>query len=110
MFKLALRNIFRHKLRTLMTLAAISFGVAGLILSGGFVQDLFTQLAEAIIHSQFGHVQLYKQGYFTYGSRSPDKYQIDDPEKYQQLILKLPEVDDAMIRLNFSGLLNNGRT
>ena len=45
----ALRNIFRHRARSAATLAAISIGVASLILAGGFVKDIFIQLGEAII-------------------------------------------------------------
>lgn len=45
----ALRNVFRQRARSAGTLAAISLGVAGLILAGGFVQDVFVQLGEAVI-------------------------------------------------------------
>ena len=41
MLKLALRNVFRQKSHTIMTLAAITAGVAGLILAGGWVNDIF---------------------------------------------------------------------
>lgn len=110
MFKLALRNVFRQKVRTAMTLAAIIIGVVGLILSGGFVQDIFIQLGEAVIHSQSGHLQINRAGFFEQGSRSPDKYVIDDPAKVKATVAALPQVSDAMARLYFSGLLNNGRT
>jgi putative ABC transport system permease protein len=110
MFKLALRNIFRHRFRTSMTLAAIVFGVCGLVLSGGFVRDVFIQLAEALIHSQSGHLQIAPTGYFSYGSRSPERYVIDEPARLQAAIATMPEVEDVMMRVHFSGLLNNGRT
>ncbi len=110
MFKLALRNIFRHRFRTAMTLAVIVFGVAGLVLSGGFVRDIFVQLAEALIHSQSGHLQVSRTGYFSQGSRSPDKYLIADPERLRKQLVAIPEVDDVLTRVHFSGLLNNGRT
>ena len=58
MFRLALRNVVRHKLRTALTLAAIVSGVVGLVLSGGFVEDSLLQLREATIHSQLGHLQI----------------------------------------------------
>ena len=58
MFKLAIRNIFRHKVRTSLTLGAIMFGVMALTLSGGFIEDVFIQLREATIHSQLGHIQV----------------------------------------------------
>lgn len=110
MWKLALRNVFRHKARTGMTLLAIIAGVVGLILSGGFVQDIFVQLGEVLIHSQSGHMQVAKQGYFDKGARSPDKFLIMDPEPLRQKIKSVAGVDDVMGRLFFSGLLNNGRS
>jgi putative ABC transport system permease protein len=110
MWKLALRNVLRHKARTGMTLLAIVVGVASLILSGGFVQDIFRQLGEALIHSQSGHVQLSRSGYFERGARSPEKFLIADPEPLRKSIAALPGVDDVMGRVYFAGLLNNGRS
>lgn len=107
---LALRNVRRQRMRTAMTLAAIVFGVGGIILSGGFVQDIFVQLGEALIHSQTGHIQIARAGFFTQGSRKPAQYLIANPEELKARISHLPETDDAMARLNFSGLLTNGRS
>ena len=59
---LASRNIFRHGVRTMLTLFVIAAGVAGLILTGGFVEDALTHLREATIHSQLGHIQIYPHG------------------------------------------------
>ena len=110
MFKLALRNIFRQKTHTLMTLAAIIAGVTGIILAGGWVQDIYLQLGEALIHSQSGHLQVYRQGYYEAGSRSPERYLIEMPDLIKQRITEEEEVEQVMARLNFSGLLNNGRS
>ncbi|MFN4343265.1 MAG: ABC transporter permease [Azonexus sp.] len=110
MIKLAFRNIFRQRVRTAITLAAITFGVAGLILAGGFVRDIFFQLGEALIHSQSGHLQIVKSGFFTYGSRSPEKFLITAPQQLKQDVAKLPEVQEVLERVSFSGLLNNGKT
>lgn len=110
MLTLALRNVFRHKLRTGMTLAAIVFGVVGLILSGGFVQDMYYQLGESIIHSQSGHIQVSRAGFHARGTRSPEKFLIDQPDSVKQQLLMQPQVDDVMGRINFSGLISNGRS
>lgn len=109
LIKLALRNIFRQKVRTAMTLAAIIFGVSGLILSGGFVQDIFVQLGEAIIHSQTGHIQVFRKDFLEKGTRQPDRYLIDNPESVAQRIAQQPDVAEVASRLNFAGLLNNGK-
>jgi putative ABC transport system permease protein len=110
MLRLAIRNISRQKLRTAMTLTAIVFGVAGLVLSGGFVRDIFLQLGEALIHSQSGHIQIARTGFFTYGSRSPEKYVIEDADRLRSEIAAVVGVEDVLARAHLSGLLNNGKT
>ncbi|MEO6563498.1 MAG: ABC transporter permease [Nitrosospira sp.] len=110
MFKLALRNVLRQKIHTAMTLVAIVSGVAGLIVAGGWVNDIFVQLSEALIHSQTGHLQVYKAGFFAEGSRAPEKYLIRDPNTLKQRVAAEAGIDNVMARLNFSGLLNNGRS
>lgn len=110
MLKLAFRSVFRHKFRTGLTLAAIVFGVVGLVLVGGFVEDVFTQLRETTIHSQLGHVQIYRAGYTTLGRRDPYRYLIEDPQQVTDLLGDMPEVEDVLLRVGFSGLANNGRT
>ena len=53
LFKLALRNVVRQKMHTAMTLGAIVFGVAGLVLAGGWVNDIFFNWARrSFIRSQ----------------------------------------------------------
>ena len=110
MFRLALRNIIRKKTHTAMTLAAVVCGVVALILAGGWVNDIFVQLGEALIHSQSGHVQIYKQGFYAEGSRSPEKYLIANPEDLKKEIARDTKVDLVMARLNFAALLSNGRS
>ncbi len=90
LFKLALRNIFRQRIRSVVTLVAIVFGVTGLILSGGFVKDIFVQLGEAIIQSETGHVQVFREGFREKGSRQPDRYLIDDPAPLAARIANYP--------------------
>ena len=107
--RLAGRNLLRHKGRAASILAAVAFGTVGLTVSQGFVEDIFVQLGEAIVHSQTGHIQLAKGGYYTYGSHQPDKYLVADVEGDKLRIGSLPQVDDVMARLSFSGLLNNGK-
>lgn len=110
MFEFALRNLLGHKLRTGMTFGAVVFGVVSLVLSGGFIEDMFLKLREAVIHSQFGHIQINAQGFFEKGARAPDRFMIDDADRLKEKIARLPGVSDVMARVSFSGLLNTGRT
>src|SRR3569623_685712 len=110
MWTLAVRNLFRHRLRSGLTLAAVIFGVTGLMLSGGFVRDIFFQLGEGAIHAQLGHVQIVKKGYYDYGQSDPQRYMIDDVGAIEARVRAVPDVAETMRRVKFSGLLNNGRT
>ena len=108
--RLALRNLARQRVRTAVTLGAIAFGVAALILTGGFVRDIFIQLGEALIHSQTGHLQVASRGFFSGGARTPERYLIADPAPLRAQVAAEPGVADTLARLNFSGLLSNGRS
>jgi putative ABC transport system permease protein len=110
LLRLALRNLFRNRVRSMITLGAILFGVGGLILSGGFVRDIFLQLGEALIHSQSGHAQVGHEAVFTYGSRSPERYLLESPDRLRETIAAQADVKDVMARITFAGLLNNGKT
>lgn len=109
MLKLAFRNIFRNRPRTALTLAAIVTGVIAIIISGGFVEDIFVQLRESTIHSRIGHIQIFRQGYNEHGRREPARYIIDQPEQVIKAIASIEHIETVMTRINFSGLANNGR-
>lgn len=108
--RLAARNLGRNKTRSALSLAAIAVGVAALILSGGFVSDLIFRLGEVLIHSQSGHVQLARPGYFSSGSRSPGRHLIAEADAQAAQLAKLPQVKALMRRVGFSALLGNGRS
>ena len=109
MLSLALRNLFRHKSRTALSLAAVIFGVVSVILSGGFIEDVFVQLKESTIHSRLGHMQVYAADYYELGRREPFAHMIREPDEVGARVATLPHVSAVMQRLQFSGLLNNGR-
>lgn len=109
MLKLAFRNIFRNPLRTALTLAAIITGVVTIIISGGFIEDVFVQLRESTIHSHLGHIQVFQHGYQEYGRREPSRYMVRQPDNVIDAISHIPHVQAVMARVNFSSLAHNGR-
>jgi putative ABC transport system permease protein len=108
-FKVAFRNIFRQRSRTALTLAAISLGVTSLVLSGGFVADILLQLRETTIHSQLGHLQIYRRGQFASGGHHPFDFLIENPAAIERIVDAVPGVIARAARLNFSGLISNRR-
>ena len=109
MLRLASRNIVRQGVRTALTLAAIALGVASVVLTGGFVEDILLQLREATIRSQLGHLQVYKRGRFESGDHRPFDFLIDKPQDVERVVDGLPGVVARAERLSFSGVIGNGR-
>ena len=106
--RLAVRNVFRNKVRSLITLAAIAFGCISLIAAGGFFEDTFLQMREGVIHSHLGHIQVYKKGYLEKGSARPFDYMIKNPDEIKKLISSIEHVKFVTPRITFSGLMSTG--
>ncbi len=109
-FKIALRNIFRNKRRTGLTLLAIVFGCVAIIIFGGFIQASYHGLRESTINSRYGHIQIFKTGYAEHHNKEPEKYLLS-PEAVQKvkvILAEIPGIQMITTRLEFSGLLSNG--
>src|SRR5260370_18659021 len=76
--KLAIRNVFRTRRRTLITLAAMAFGAAAIIVFGGVVNAIYWGVRESTIRSQVGHLQLYRKGFSEKGNLAPFDFLIGD--------------------------------
>src|SRR3569832_2687048 len=109
MLNLALRKQKRHKGRTALSLAAVGFCVVSVVLSGGFIEDVFFQLKENTIHSRLGQMQVYGAGHYEFGRREPFEHMVRQPADLSARIAALPQVSEVMQRLQISGLLNYGR-
>lgn len=106
---LALRNVIRHRGRTLLTLASIVFGVVALILSGGFIEDTVVEVGESMIHSNSGHLQVNRKGYAAQGAQNLNRFIIENPAELRTKLQGIAGVKDVLMRVGFSGLLNNGK-
>jgi len=63
--KLAARNLWRNKRRSLITAVAISFGLAMLVFASGFGDGAHGQMIEAGVRSMAGHVVVQGKGWQT---------------------------------------------
>ena len=105
---LALRNLSRHRKRTVIGLATISFGVIALLLAGGFIEWIFWGMREGAIQSRLGHIQITRPGYFQGGSADPFAYLLPEGSGGQAELASIPEVDVISQRLVFTGLISHG--
>lgn len=77
---IAWRNVLRHWRRSISTGIAISIGMSGLLLFGGYNVSIYYSLQTAFIRT-LGHLQIQHEKYLTYGLGDPTKYTITEYEK-----------------------------
>jgi putative ABC transport system permease protein len=108
MNRLALRNLFRHRVRSLVTIAAVAFSTIVLIVAAGFVQQIFADLRNDTIATGLGHLQITRPGFLERGAADPYAYLLPDSPGELNAIAALPHVTAVEQRLNFNGLLSHG--
>jgi len=107
-FVLAFRNIVRQRRRTLLSLAAVSFGVIALLLAGGFIEWIFWSMRENTVGSRIGHIQISRLGYQDAGTADPFHYLLPAQSPELTRLEKTRGVITVAPRLAFSGLVSHG--
>lgn len=107
---LALRNLRRNTKRTVVAIATVASGIVAFLLAGGFVNWIFDDMREATIHSQLGHLQIVRPGYFDKGIADPYAFLLPADSAELQQLEKISGVTSITPRLAFSGLASFGDT
>ncbi|HSA59914.1 MAG TPA: FtsX-like permease family protein [bacterium] len=101
---LALRNMFRNKKRSLITLAAVSFGLTALIFLRGFVFGAQAQMVQNITTSLTSDAQIVPAAleniYNTNGY-------IEDPEAIRRILRKDARIQDFAERVIAGGIVSS---
>ena len=87
---------------------AVAGGVASLILANGFIDWNLRFGRESTIHSQLGHIRVFKQGYLESGLANPFRYAMADDPKKIAIIESDPRVRALAPRLSVNGLISHG--
>ncbi|MDP2342763.1 MAG: ABC transporter permease [Deltaproteobacteria bacterium] len=106
--RLALRNLFRQRRRSLLTLAATGVGVTMILVGHGLTSSFIESLVDDIVQRRLG--QLVVRPKLPPGSA--DLMPLDpavDVDAVLPSILQTPGVTAAAPRIRFAGLITNGR-
>lgn len=85
-FRLATRNLRRNTRRTLVATLTVAFGIVAYLLAGGFIAWIFVQMQEGTIHSQLGHVEIVRPGYFEKGIADPYAFLLPERSPEQNIV------------------------
>lgn len=108
--RIALLNLQRNKRRTLVAILTVSGGVIALLLAGGFINWIFHDMREATIHSQLGHIQIIRPGYFEKGIADPYAFLLPQTSPELTQIENRAGLISITPRLAFSGLISHDET
>ncbi|HEY2989681.1 MAG TPA: FtsX-like permease family protein [Candidatus Binatia bacterium] len=106
--KLALRNISRHRTRTLISLSAIAFGVVALLLAGGFIEWIYWAIREAAIQTGLGHIQISRPGFRAAGFADPSAYLLASDAAELKTVRSAPGAVVLDQRFVLNGLASSG--
>jgi ABC-type lipoprotein release transport system permease subunit len=108
LLKLAWRNVFRHKRRTLITSAAISVGLAAMIASNTMMNGAEKMASANIIDYETGHLEIFAEGYYRAEGLFPLDTIIDQPEQVFNSIAHISGITGMTARVKFPARVTNG--
>jgi len=109
LIKIAARNLFRYKRRTLLTLSLIIIGVlfvAGFMaVTGSFKTMMIGQITDSFV----GHMQIHRKGYLAAIENLPLTMNLKPQaaDKVQNALKEIPEVEAFSPRIKFGGMFSN---
>ncbi len=95
MLKVAARNLFRNTRRSVTTLGTITIGAAAVMVFGAYITYIQYGVQTNAVQ-QTGHLQVFRNGYFAFGTASPGAWGID----HYSTVLSLIRNDQTLQRLS----------
>lgn len=104
--KIALRNITRHRLRSLLSIGMIAGAVTAIILFQGFSDYSLQAIKKIAAENQYGNMQIAAEKYWSPGkeSRKERMFLLNNLDQFK---IKYSEIERISGRLSFFGLINN---
>ncbi len=107
--KLAIKNLTRHKRRTIITALVISFGIFIFLVSDSLMVGMRDLTLNNSINLQTGHLQVMNEEYWNEKEELPMDNLIDQNPVILEQINNIINTDNYTSRLQFSASINNGR-
>ncbi|MBK7864960.1 MAG: ABC transporter permease [Archangiaceae bacterium] len=107
---LALRNVRRHRRRSLLTVLAVALGMAAVVLLRGVSAGFVGLMMELVVDGRTGAIQIHQRGYVERLDALPTTLAFAFDEALRERIVRVPGVRGAAGRIRFDGSISNGST
>jgi putative ABC transport system permease protein len=107
--KIALRNLFRYRRRTILTMSLITIGVAFVLVFVSVTASFKNMMVGEITDSMLGHIQVHKKGYVASIDNLPLNLNLKPGaiQKVEKALAGIPEIEAYSMRLKFGGVFSN---
>lgn len=107
-WRLAFRNLFRHRGRLFLNMMLLVGAFVTIICFKGFKAHVLNEVKSAVINSQFGHIQIAKKNFWQNlpVDQAVDKLLDPTPALIEKLS-KVQGIESVSARIEFYGLVNN---
>lgn len=103
--RLAWRNLFRHRVRTALTLLGVVLGLALVQTYHNFTSGVYAYMVDCGVRAGSGHLTVYRRGYLA----RPTAELTYAPEPWRADIAALPGVKAVLPRVHLAGLAQSSR-
>lgn len=108
LLRLAVRSLGRNRRRTLITLTALSLGVALVVLAFGIGEGAKAMLVAQAVDARTGALQVHRQGYLDEQEALPLDLTLPHDDAFVARLARTPGVTAVAGRLSFAALASNG--
>ncbi|MCD4653511.1 FtsX-like permease family protein [bacterium] len=107
--KIAIRNLYRQKRRTYLTMSIVAFGVLAVLLFTAVAGSFKNMMIGQITDSMLGHLQIHRKGYVSSLDSLPLNKMITQKQikKLQSVLDEIPEIEAYSFRILMGGMLSN---
>ncbi len=105
--KLAWRNIWRNKTRSIVIITAITMGIIASLFLDAFAQGMVRSFIEDSIEKVTSHIQIHSQGYL---EDEDVKNYISQPDQVLQTVKTMDAVDKVAARTIVNAMIASSRT
>jgi putative ABC transport system permease protein len=107
---IAIRNLWRSRRRSAITMLSIGVGTITLVLLSGYILVMDGGLKSNTIEKETGYFQIARKGYFEDDALSLDRT-LDDPEcaAIEEWLYSQPEITSLTRRLQIVGMIGNSK-
>jgi len=107
--KIAFRNLYRQRKRSLLTMGIVAFGVLAVLLFSATAGSFKNFMIGEITDSMLGHIQIHAKGYVSSLDNLPlDKtIKAKQIKKMEEILDEIPEIESYTYRILLGGIVSN---